>query len=318
MRRKLVPLMYKSEIRNPKWFMKDYKNIKVPRSYRSRNTRSNVKRVSMGRGPRRGPSDLTAALIRVMVIVLVTGGCYLGWIGYQWAAHSRTFQIAGVDVTGARHLSKDELQNIAGVFTGQSIFKVSLDEAAQRARALPWVRDARLHRQLPNRISMTLSERTPVAVLDSGSGRYLIDDEGVVIVREAAAAADAQALPNVSISGCRMQPGHAVDSGALNEALALLTEIARRGGWRPADVTIRANAVETLAVVYHGHEFRIGSGNYGEKLRRLGEILNDVQQRGLTIAYVDLRPERQAAVMTVKGSALASPVKGNGSRSKGR
>jgi len=296
--------------------MRDYKNIKVPRSYRSRGPRTNVKRVSVSRGPRREASDLTAALIRILVVLLVTGGCYLGWIGYQWVAHSETFQVAGVDVTGARHLSKEELQNIAGAFTGQSIFKVSLDEAAQRARALPWVRDVRLYRHLPNRISMTVSERTAVAVLDSGSGRYLIDDEGVVIVKETSAKADAAALPIVAISGCRLLPGQTVDAGALGEALALLQEIGRRGGWRAADVTVRANSSETLAVLYGGHEFRIGSGNYTEKLRRLGEILNDVQQRGLTIAYVDLRPDRQAAVMTVKAPASASRGKVNGSRSK--
>ncbi len=148
--------------------------------------------------------------------------------------------------------------------------------------------------------------------------RYLIDDEGVVIVRESAAAADGQVLPNVSISGCRLQPGHPVDSGVLTEALALLQEIARRGGWRAADITVRANSAETLAVVYNGHEFRIGSGNYTEKLRRLGEILSDIQQRGLTIAYVDLRPERQAAVMTVKAPGSGSPVKGNSPRGKGK
>ncbi len=277
--------------------MRDYKNIKAPRSYRTRNARTNVKRVSAGRGPRREPSDLAAALIRIMVIMLVTGGCYLGWMGYQWVAHTQTFQVAGIDVTGAQRLSSDELRNIAGAFTGQSIFKVNLDEAAQRARSLPWVRDVRFYRHLPNRISMTVSERTAVAVLDCGSGRYLVDDEGVVIIREAAAGEDAQALPVVAIAGCRAQPGHAVDSGVLSEALTLLQEIAHRGGWRASDLTIRANSAETLAVVYGGHEFRIGNGNYAEKLRRLGEILSDVQQRGLTIAYVDLRPERQAAVM---------------------
>jgi cell division protein FtsQ len=296
--------------------MRDYKNIKAPRSYRSRNTRTNVKRVSVSRGPRRVPSDLVASLIRVLVVVLVTGGCYLGWMGYQWAARSQTFQIVGVDVTGARHLSKDELQNIAGVFTGQSIFKVSLDEAAHRARALPWVRDVRLYRHLPNRISMTVTERTAAAVLDSGSGHYLIDDEGVVIVKESEAAGDAQALPTLSISGCRAQPGHPADSGVPFEAFALLNEIARRGGWKAADVTIRANSAETLAVLYGGHEFRIGSGNYTEKLRRLGEILNDVQQRGLTIAYVDLRPDRQAAVMTVKEQTPRG--KGTGPRKKSK
>jgi hypothetical protein len=60
---------------------------------------------------------------------------------------------------------------------------------------------------------------------------------------------------------------------------------------------VKANSPETLSIVYAEHEFKIGSGNYREKLRRLAEVLEDVKQRSLDIAYVDLRPERQAAVM---------------------
>ena len=43
-----------------------------------------------------------------------------------------------------------------------------------------------------------------------------------------------------------------------------------------------------------------------------GEVMADVQQRGLEIAYVDLRPERQAAVMVKE-----SKVQGQGARAKG-
>jgi hypothetical protein len=104
------------QIRNPKsqskWVMKDYKNVKVPRSYRTRNPRTTFKRVQVGRGPRREPSDLVAALIRILVVVLVTGSCYLGWLGYQWAVHSETFQVAGIDVTGARHLSRTNCRTL--------------------------------------------------------------------------------------------------------------------------------------------------------------------------------------------------------------
>ena len=66
------------------------------------------------------------------------------------------------------------------------------------------------------------------------------------------------------------------------------------------EVTVRADSPETLSVVYAGHEFRIGSGRYGEKLRRLAEVMADVKERGIEIAYVDLRPERQTAVMPRK------------------
>jgi cell division septal protein FtsQ len=53
-------------------------------------------------------------------------------------------------------------------------------------------------------------------------------------------------------------------------------------------------------VFYAEHEFKIGSGRYGEKLRRLAEVMADVKERGLEISYVDLRPERQTAVMPKK------------------
>jgi len=56
---------------------------------------------------------------------------------------------------------------------------------------------------------------------------------------------------------------------------------------------------------------RIGAGNYGEKLRRLGEVMADVRQRGVQFAYVDLRSERQASVMVVAD-------KGKGQRTKGK
>ncbi|MGE5809197.1 MAG: hypothetical protein ACM32I_08730, partial [Nitrospirota bacterium] len=58
-----------------------------------------------------------------------------------------------------------------------------------------------------------------------------------------------------------------------------------------------ADSPEALSVEYADHEFKIGSGRYGEKLRRLAEVMADVKERGIEIAYVDLRPERQTAVM---------------------
>ena len=62
---------------------------------------------------------------------------------------------------------------------------------------------------------------------------------------------------------------------------------------------------------------RSAAGNYAEKLRRLAEIMADVKQRGLEIAYVDLRPERQAAVMVKQRASSAvqsSEYEGTGER----
>ena len=246
-------------------------------------------------------------------LVVLAGGSWLGWQAYRLLTHAEIFQISGVDVKGVRHLSEADLDDIAGMFKGQNIFRVDLEAAARRAHGNSWIKDIRIYRRLPNRISMTVVERVPDAILESGAGRYLIDNEAVAIERLAQAGASAWPLPVIAVKDSKAELGEPVNSEAIAEAQTLLAEISARGGWRLSEVMVKANTPETLSVVYASHEFKIGSGNYAEKLRRLAEVMADVKQRGLDIAYVDLRPERQAAAMVVK-----TPAQGRRAKSKGR
>ena len=286
--------------------MRDYKNVKVPGSYRTNAKRTHTKRVQVGRGSgwhdKKAPG-IRDTVVHVLVAVVLAGCCVLGWQAYRMVTHAEMFQVAGVDVKGVKRLTEADLKDIVGAFKGRNIFQVDLEAAIRRARGNAWVKEARIYRRLPNRISMVFTERVPCVVLDNGSAQYLLDDSGVVIDRLAKESAGAWPLPVVAIRNERIRPGDQIASDEMQEAFALLSEISSRGGWRLADVTIRASSPESLAVVHAGQEFRIGSGNYAEKLRRLAEIMTDVNQRGLEIAYVDLRPERQAAVMVKNNSS---------------
>ena len=283
--------------------MRDYKNVKVPARRRAPSNRAFGKRLNVGTGGLRPgkPSGVSArALLRVLVFILLVAAGMIVWQAYHFILHAGVFQIAGVDVQGVQNLSEGEIKAIAGVFTGQNIFRVDLEKAAERARLNPWVKEVRIRRTLPNRITMAFTERTPTAILDTGRNRFLMDSDAVVISCLTSEGTSSWSLPTVSVRDRGIKPGDSAASEGVVEAMALLGEIAARGGWKLSDVTVRANSPETLTAVYNDHEFRIGSGNYGEKLRRLAEVMNDVQQRGLTIAYVDLRPARQAAVMVLK------------------
>ncbi len=284
--------------------MRDYKNVKVPRSYRSKSNRVTVKRVGNGRvagRTRTGGAGIKQITLQIITIVLIAAGGWLGWQAYQTLLHAEMFQIAGVDVKGVKQVSEAELREIAGVFTGRNIFRVDLETAVRRVRANPWVKDVRIYRRLPNRISMEVTERAAFALLDTGAGRYVMDNDGVVIDKIVNGNASAWQLPVVAVRDYRARAGEQVTSEVMAEALMLITEIAERGGWPLREVTIKAVSPESLSVLYADHEFKIGAGNYAEKLSRLAEILSDGKQRGLEIAYVDLRPERQAAVMVSRG-----------------
>lgn len=285
--------------------MRDYKNVRVPKSYRSGARRTTVKRVNAGRAsvqPRRSGSGLTGIVMAAVVIIVIAAGGFGAWQCYGVIMHADIFMISGVDVKGVKQLREEDLKDIAAVFTGQNIFRVDINAAMRKAAANPWVKESRIYRKLPNRITMVFTERVPYAVLDTGSARYLMDEDGMVIERLAKEHVPEWPLPVIVIRDYHARPGEQVAAAGMAEARALIDEIAARGGWKPADVTVKADSPDSLSVVYAEHEFKIGSGRYSEKLRRLAEVMADVKQRGLEIAYVDLRPERQAAVMVRKSS----------------
>ena len=273
--------------------MRDYKNVKVPRKYQARTGRTTVKRVNRSRRSRSRAPRAAGSFLRFLTVVVLAAGCYLGWLGYQWFMHAEVFQVTGIDVKGVRRLGESDIRKMVSGLSGKNTFLVDLDEAARMARAHRWVKEARVYRSLPNRVSLVLTERLPSAVLDNGHGRYLVDDEGVVIEQ---IGKEGTPFPVVKIRNLKVRSGSRVTSSKLAQAMSFLGVLSDRGGWRLTNVTVTVNSPESLMVRYGGHEFRLGNGDYAEKLQRLSEVLTDVEQRGLKFAYVDLRPERQVAV----------------------
>ncbi len=291
--------------------MRDYKHVRVPRSERTARNRVVTKRVQAEPAGSRRASGSPGNGGTILALIIIAALGYGAWEGYRWLSRAEMFQVAGVDVKGVRRVSDDEVRRLAGMFTGENIFHVDLDSATRKALANPWVRNVRIERSLPNRISMAIVERDPRAVLAASNGKFLVDREAVVIVPADASAA--AGLPTRSVRE-RVSPRSTVNGDGMTAALELLEQLENRGGWDMAGVTLRADSAEMVAILYADHEFRMGSGNYDEKLRRLGEIVSDLNQRQIPYVYVELRPDRQAAAM-IKTQARG---KGPGVRAQGR
>lgn len=278
--------------------MRDYKNVKVPRKYRTASARVTARRVRAAPAARRSGGQ-AGVLTKILMVIAIAAGCYGGWLGYKWFVESDTFQIAAVDVQGVRRLGEQDLNIFVDAFKGQNIFLVDLDLVAKRAAEHPWIKDVRIYRRLPNRISVQITERAPFALLDTGRGIYIIGEDGMVLER-LSKQAESLGMPIISAHIHEALKGREIDDQAVQSSILLLKELAVRGGWRIGDVRVRSDTPESISVLYAGKEFKLGSGNYEEKFRRLSEITSDLKRRGLDFAYVDLRPERQAAVMIKK------------------
>lgn len=275
--------------------MRDYKNVKVPRRYRTASTKTTVVRRASPAHRTASAGKTGSAVARLFLIVAILGGAYLGWIGYRWFAKSELFLIESVEIQGVQRLTEKDFTIFQEAFGGQNIFLVDMNSVAVAAAEHPWVKDVRIFRSLPNKIRVQITEREPAAIIETASGMYIIDETGMVMERVQQNKA-LTSIPRIIAGRQTLLIGREIESRAVKESLLLLSELSKRGGWEMSKVTVKADSPESIAVVYADREFRMGSGNYPEKLRRLSEIAFDMKRRGLDYAYVELRPERQAAV----------------------
>ena len=94
---------------------------------------------------------------------------------------------AGVGIQGAVYSNMARIQAVFAQDAGKSVFDIPLAERRRHLLAVDWVREASVMRVWPDRILVTVTERTPVAFASlpiGGSARHwlaLIDEEGVLL-----------------------------------------------------------------------------------------------------------------------------------------
>jgi cell division protein FtsQ len=131
--------------------------------------------------PKKAASQLKIA--GVIAAVVVACGGISAW-AYSYGMTSWRFRIHSsdaVEITGVKNASRAHVMEVAGADIGRNVFFVPLDERKKQLEQIPWVQEATVMRLLPNRIAVTIHERTPVAFAQIGSRISLIDANGVVM-----------------------------------------------------------------------------------------------------------------------------------------
>jgi len=141
------------------------------------------KRVPVRRSPipKKAASQLKMA--GVIAAVVVAAAALWAW-AYGYGIHSWRFRIDSsdaVEIAGVHNASHTQVMEVAGQDIGRNIFFVPLDERQKQLEQIPWVEHASVMRLLPNRISVVIDERTPVAFAQIGPRTSLIDAGGVVM-----------------------------------------------------------------------------------------------------------------------------------------
>ena len=95
--------------------------------------------------------------------------------------HFRIPDATSIQSTGLSEVNRTEVLPVFGEDIGRNIFFVPLSERRKQLEAIPWVQRATVMRYLPDRLSVSIVERTPVAFVREGDRVELADADGVIL-----------------------------------------------------------------------------------------------------------------------------------------
>ena len=132
----------------------------------------------------------------VAAVVIVGAGTAIGWTvqsghmarawgtvtdGVLQLTADSGLSINDVLVTGRENTNRAALLEQVAVQRGTPILGIDLEEMRSRVLDLPWVKEARIERRLPDTLHVTLVERRPLALWQHGRDFTLVDQDGVAI-----------------------------------------------------------------------------------------------------------------------------------------
>jgi cell division protein FtsQ len=90
-----------------------------------------------------------------------------------------------IAVTGNHYVSTATILEVFAADRGRSILRVPLGQRRLEIEQIAWIQQAVVRRILPNRLSVEVRERAPVAWLRLGAALFLIDADGAILERPA-------------------------------------------------------------------------------------------------------------------------------------
>jgi len=207
--------------------------------------------------------NVAASLMVTGVVVMLIAAVV--W----WLVRLPLFALAGITVRGdvEHHNAVTVRANVAPKLHG-NFFTVDLHQARQVFEGLPWVRNALVQREFPNRLRVVLQAHNPVAYWGGeGEGR-LLNSEGEVFEANLGDLEDdelprLQGPDNQSAEVLAMYQALRQPAAALQSPLMGL-ELTLRGSWRM-----------TMA---SGARIELGRGSVSEVLARFDTFLKTLPQ----------------------------------------
>lgn len=121
---------------------------------------------------------IAAALVAAWFIASISGATALVQAQISQSAANAGFEVRHVRVSGVERMNEDRVYERVVSQRNEPMPDVDVIAIREELLELPWVKDARVSRQLPGTLAIDIVERVPHAVLQRPDHLVLIDVEG--------------------------------------------------------------------------------------------------------------------------------------------
>ena len=96
-------------------------------------------------------------------------------------ANQAGFRITAVAISGATHMSREQILTSAGITGSTSLLFLDVEETRERLRASPWIANANVLKLYPSKIEIGIKEREAFALWQKDGRVSVIADDGTVL-----------------------------------------------------------------------------------------------------------------------------------------
>lgn len=121
---------------------------------------------------------IAAALVAAWFIASISGASALVQAQISQSAANAGFEVRHVRVSGVERMNEDRVYERVVSQRNEPMPDVDVITIREELLELPWVKDARVSRQLPGTLAIDIVERVPHAVLQRPDHLVLVDVEG--------------------------------------------------------------------------------------------------------------------------------------------
>ena len=202
---------------------------------------------------------------------------------------SSVFSIQRLAVQGVQQVPEKEIRDLVSGVLGQNLFLVDQALLAKRVTLHSLVRSVTFKRQFPHTLIVTITERTPSALVAVSNGVLEVDGEGVFLRRlEGWPQTDYPVISGVDIPDTA-GPGQPLQNPSLTSALKVIREAPNE--MLPLVGEVHVSKVQQITLfLTSGVEVRLGQAQeWKDKLQVLFRLLQDKDYQTMQpgVRYID-------------------------------